>query len=205
MIEDWLLMHGCFCRRRLSYSSPCWTRVPSAAAGMSHAGGGGPGASDGRLLAAGESAGLRVPALDRASAFFACHGALHCNDISWTPGQVLADGDDVIVPMGRWVFPEAQDVAKRVSVRRKGVKPHASSLASLDEPPLDTAGGHVCCQSSALVLVLTPEPTAQSGTVLAVLAPGLSGNYVCAARVQRRWGMRGGSFGEDPEGSAAEA
>ena len=86
--------------------------------------------------------------MDRASIFVACHGALHCNDISQPSGGVLADGAEAAVPMGRYTVPEAQEMVKGVSVRRKGLKPHPASLAFLDEPPASPTGVLWHCASA---------------------------------------------------------
>lgn len=83
----------------------------------------------------GESAGLRVPPLDRTSAHFAAHSALHRNDIARPAGVFLEDGDTSDVAMARWTAPEASQVVKGVKVKRRGIKPHASSLTSLEGQP----------------------------------------------------------------------
>ena len=99
---------------------------------------------------AGESAGLRVPSLDRCSAFFACHGALLRNDIARPPGVFLQDGDDSLVLMGRYTAPKAQELSKCVAMRRRGTKPHPTSLAALETSP-DAQGMH--CDASACLLM----------------------------------------------------
>ena len=89
--------------------------------------------------------------MDHASCHYACHGALHRNDTTRGASKFLEDGDEVAVPMGRWTAPEAEQVAKTVSMRRRGAKPHPSSLAKLDGLP--AAAGvplYLICRSWAL-------------------------------------------------------
>ena len=46
--------------------------------------------------------------------------------------------------MERWTPPEAQEAVKKVSMRRKGVKAHPTSLASLEHGPV-VAGACMLC------------------------------------------------------------